>query len=476
MGAAHAAPQEAVALALADARGIGDRDTLYYTRYLDGTHLSPADLALYSRMDTLQVQLLSRSPRKYAPRPVAGGRLLAVDLRYMAENKNDYARVFEVWERFVSREPYYHVTKDYTPQGGTKGRWVFQADFLRKDQTEELYRLTSSRVPVVTMDWFFAMTAVEADRGGIGRGFGYYDFLGIKNRDDYFKLAGVDLKNGRSEQSELLAVVLGHNSGVAQNDRMVVRRAATDGFLWFTLDFFDNNLDERNPLLFLDPKKGLKHQAERHFATLPNGLPVVIACDANGVLQESAPDKIGPDTSARGKDQRIHPSKSCLSCHSNGWLKDIDDEVRQIYKFEPNKGYNLLSSPEKEEEQRLHAAYLRDFNAKLSLDRLAYELAIREAVGLDVKTAAQEYKEAYHKYVTDALSLQQVADGLGVSVEDFQAKLKTYRGSVQSGTGDQLASHILAPLSLSPPRPVTRGNYEQMYNLLQQLSRGVPKP
>lgn len=492
---ASAAPQEALALALADARAIGDHDTAVYTRYLDGTHLPPERLAAYQRMACrLQPNLLSNAPRKYVPRFFADGTMVAIDLRYIARNKADYARVHTTWEKFLSREPYYHQRKviyEQTPPDAY-GRAnppkqilkTFYAEFLPGSQYEELRKTVNSYTPIVTMDWFFAMTCIEADRGGnegakfVGGGFGYYDFLGIKNRDDYFKLAGVNLDSGRSKQSELLAVVLGHNSGVATNDRMIVRRAAEDGFLWYTLDFFDNNLDERNPLAILDPTKGLKHQAERHFATLPNGLPVVIACTDKGELQTYAPGEIGGDTSARGKDLRIHSAKSCLSCHGNGFLKDINDEVKAIYKFEPNKGYNLLSAPEKEEELKLHDAYLRDFRAKLEFDRVAYETAVREIVGYPPENGqpvkmvtplvSAEYRECYQWYASDPVTMEQVCQGLGVTVEDFKAKLKAYRKN------DQLSSHILAPLSLDPPRPVTRNNYELLYPLLQAMTRGIP--
>jgi hypothetical protein len=491
---AYAGPADAVPLILADCKAIGDAETCHFTRYLDGTHLAGEKLPVYQRMACrLQPNLLSRAPRMYTSvRLIADGRIAAVDLRYLAQNQKDYGRMYTTWERFAEREPYYHQRKEYQEPSsydaygrvvaGRRGFKSVAADHLVKGQMDELYKLTASECPIVTMDWFFAMTAVSADRGAeqggkfVGGGFGYYDFIGVKNRDDFFKLAGVNLGEDRSEQSELLAVVLAHNSGVAQNDRMVVRRAATDGFVWYTMDFFDNNLDERNPLLLLDPKRGLKHQAERHFATLPNGLPAVMACTAAGELQVTAPDKIGPDTTARGKDMRIHCAKSCLSCHNNGFLKDINDEVRQIYRYEPKRGYNLLTSPDKEEELKLQAAYLRDFRGKLELDRLSYEQAVRQVVGyapedgrpIDkvIPRVSAEYRDCYQWYVVDPLSVEQVAAGIGCTVEEFAGRLKVYRAA------DQLTNHVLAQLSVD--RSITRNSYEIVYPLLQQMVRGKP--
>lgn len=473
-GIAHAAPQDGLLFAWVDAKTL-DKNTAYFTRYLDMSHFDKNRQEFYSTLLNFHINLLSREAALVPCRIFANGRMLAIDLR-------DYGIDPKVWERLVAREPYYHETRvilDYptvttTDQYGkaqqTKGapkqvRKVSPARHLPSKDVQELYVLTRSEVPVVTVDWFFAMTAVAADRGGIGKGFGYYDFLGLKNRADYFKLIGFDEKEWRGIISEIGAIVLAHNSGVAQNDRMVVRRGAVDGWAWFTLDFFDNNLEDRNPLAILDRDKGLKHQAERHFGRLPNGLPVVIACDDKGVLQETAPDKIGPDTTARGNDKRIHSSKSCLSCHSNGFLKDIPDEVRLIYTVDREKGYNLLTSPIKEEQIKLQRIYLRDLQQHLDADRASYAKAVQECNGQEVKLACEDYREGYEAYILRPLSPDACAAGLGVSRQDFDRRLAAYR------TADPLAAHALAALSVN--RPITRSSFESLYPLLQQVTRGV---
>lgn len=477
-GPACAVPQEALVLCVADARTL-DKDTAYATRYLDISHMGDKDRAFYTRVLQFHINLLSREASLVPLRGLEGGGVLALDLR-------DYALDARVWERLAAREPFYHETYEAAGlqepiyatdsygqrrQTGTKAgasvRKVRPARHLIPAVVDELYRLTQSQVPVVFGDWFFVQTCVEADRGGIGKGFGYYDFLGLKNRADYFKLIGFDEKDWRSTISEIAAIVLGHNSGVAQNDRVVVRRGAVDGWAWFTLDFFDSNRDDHNPLAFLDRDKGLKHQAERHFGRLPNGLPVVIACDDKGVLQETAPDKIGPDSSANGNDKRIHSNKSCLSCHSNGFLKDVSDEVRLIYQVNREKGYNLLTSPIKEEQIKLQRIYLRDLVYHIENDRREYARAVKECNGQEVKDASNDYRDAYERYVLRPVSTEAVAAGLGLPEFVFKARLAQYRAA------DQLTTHILAPLSVG--RPITRTNYESLYPLLQQITRGVVK-
>jgi len=426
-------------------------------------------------MLTLHTNLLSREAVLKAPRAIAGVRLLAIDLR-------NYAIDVKVWEKLVDREPYYHQQKELVENipvhaNDQYGRQYiarydqkktiksYPADHLSKSQLDEIYTLTNSQVPIVCGDWFLVMTSIEADRGGIGKGFGYYDFLGLKNRNDYFQIIGFDEKDKRSALSEIGAVVMAHNSGVAQNDRMVVRRAAIDGWAWFTLDFFDSNKNERNPLAILDRDKGLKHQAERHFGRLPNGLPIMIACDGQGVLQETAPDKIGPDTTAKGQDTRIHPAKSCVSCHgTSNFLRDINDEVRIIYTVDKERGYNLLTSPINEERLKLERIYLRDLRRYLENDRRDYAIAVRDCIGQDIKEASIEYREAYEKYTLNPVTVDTIARGLGIPRNTFLEKFKAYRSN------DKLTTHVLAPLSVG--RPISRTNYESTYALLQSVVRG----
>ena len=475
--AAQAAPQEAIALAIADARTL-DKDEAYRTRYLDLTHFPEVDRQFYTRVLTLHINLLSREAVLKPMRSVSGNQLYAIDL-------GNYGIDTKVWEKLIEREPAYHQIKvqvENVPVNGTDAygrqtvvrydqktaRRVYHADHLPKGQVEEICGLTQSHTPIVWGDWFFAMTSIEADRGGIGKGYGYYDFLGLKNRNDYFQIIGFDEKDKRAALSEIGAVVMSHNSGVAQNDRMIVRRSAVDGWAWFTLDFFDSNREERNPLAILDRDKGLKHQAERHFGRLPNGLPIMIACNEKGELVETAPDKIGPDHTAKGQDTRIHPAKSCVSCHgTSNFLRDVSDEVRITYTTDKERGYNLLTSPLNEERLKLERIYLRDLKRYLENDRRDYAIAVRDCVNMEVKDAAVEYREAYERYTLTPVTVDMVASGVGVTKEVFLEKLRAYRAS------DKLVTHVLAPLSVG--RPITRVNFEQIYPLLQQVTRGVPQ-
>jgi hypothetical protein len=397
--------------------------------------------------------------------------LLAIDLR-------DYGIDPAVWERLTEREPFFHAPtySVVTDPGGTDQygrptagrqrtvRKVGPGGWLDPAAVRDLYALTRSSCPVVLADWWFAQTSIEADRGGIGTGFGYYDFLGLKTRADYFKLIGFAESDPRSVVSEVGAVVLGVNSGVAQNNRMAVRRAAVDGFAWFTLDALDSNRDERDPLTFLDRQKGLVHDAERHFGRLPNGLPVVIACNAKGELQESAPDRIGPDKTAGGNDQRIHAAKSCFSCHSNGGLKDLPDEVRAIFQADRQRGQYLLNSPLKDEQLKLARIYLRDIQQKIDDDRRDYERAVKEACGLTFREFGGAYREQYERYVLGSVGPDEAARYVGCTPAEFSQRVGAYR------TADRLLAVPLA--SLAKGRQIPRTNFELIYPVLSEVVRG----
>src|SRR5207253_2525217 len=76
-----------------------------------------------------------------------------------------------------------------------------------------------------------------------------------------------------------------------------------------------------------------RHQAEEHYLTLPNGLPVYFLGNAQGERQDSAPDFIGSDTSVLNvsRDGRIHVCLGCVRCHAGNVLQPIDDWARKNY-------------------------------------------------------------------------------------------------------------------------------------------------
>jgi hypothetical protein len=513
---ALAAPQEGLALAWEDAKKL-DKATAYYTRYLDLTHAEamygPGGYASYAKDDTVLLNYLSTSPNLYTPRTLtvkgkdAQGKevdvpqMLAVDLRRLCsyKDKDRPLYLYKLWERLVDREFFYHQFDGYQDvedwdvdqfgrrvptqaRGRRNVRKMRPADHLNKAQLAELYAATASQVPVVCGDWFFWLASVSADRGNekdgkfVGGGYGYYDFLGLKNRADYFRVIGFDPNNLKSEESLLLAVVDKTDGGVAQNHRMIAREDAVGRPAWRTLDFLDNNLGNRNPLKILNPYRGLDHQAEEHFGTLSNGLAVTIACDAKGNLQTTAPDKIGPDKSARwdgNKDYRIHTTRSCFSCHSNGFLQDIPDKVRATYRFDPKGGYNALASADEYEREFLQAAYLRDLNVKVRRDREEYELALAPLLPpLKDKPSstqvAEVFNEGYFRYELARMSPAMVAAGLGVTPEVFAERFRAYR------LNDKLSSHPINVLSTGGA--MARVDYEEHYALLMQITRGVSVP
>jgi hypothetical protein len=469
-GPLFADPGSALAFAVEDAcelaRTEAGRERLHYVRYLDLSSHEPGDKpgqrGWWARLLTMQLNALSREAHLTPPRVVAGGNLLAFDLRDYRIDKFVYGRL----NGLTAGEPYFHVVVRIDEHGRSVKKSDY-APWMNPVGMKLLIELTGSSVPILRGDWFFGQTCIQAGRGKAGSedGHGYYDFLGVKNRDDYFRLVGVDVKRARERQSELSAVVIGTRSGVAQNTRQVVRLGADDGGAWFTLDVFDADQDVRNGLRLLDRDKGYKHDAEEHFGRLPNGLWAVIACDDRGNLQDSAPDKIGSDKTARGNDRRIHSAKSCFSCHVNGGLQDLEDEVRAT--FTPGKGGTAeLGSVEYYEALKLRRLFLRDLAPFLAKDRLAYTLALKECCGMTPPELAAAYREGYELYYLAPVTLELAANELGCTPADLTRKIVAFRKTETN------FDPSLAPLVVG--RPLSRTNFEELYPTLQKIMRDYP--
>jgi hypothetical protein len=354
----------------------------------------------------------------------------------------------------------------------------YQATWLDGWEIQNLKYFTHSEVPILRGDWFFAQTCLSADRGDFKnrKGFGYYDFNGIANRDDFFRLVGLDERRAKDRQNEFAAVILGRSSGVAQNDRVAIRLGADDGGAYGTLDFFDSNRDIKNPLRIIDRDKGLKHDAEEWFGFGPNFLWKVIACTDKGELQESAPDKIGPDKTAKGNDRRIHVSKSCFSCHTDGGLQDLgEDEVRATFTKDGKGGYFELGSVDFGEALKLKRILLRDLRPSIAKDRETYRVALAEATrlpeiegdkGWTPAEAAAAIRDGYELYWVQPVTVAMVANELGCTPDDLTRKLVAFRSRETN------YDPSLAPLLKG--RSITRNNMEELYPTLQKIMRDYP--
>lgn len=429
------------------------------TRYISYWWVDEKLRPEHVQINNLWINSLSRASALKPMRKVTET-LYAVDLYQYRINP-------KIWEGFKNFDPYFHVQlKKVAPWPGgiwpKDGKHYESNAFLHETKTAAaapwlptkeigtLVALTQSESPLLRADWWFNQTSIQDQRDGVG----YYDFLGVKNRDDFDKLVALDIKASQKIEREFRAIV--SRSGVSRFGRQLERLQGLTGGYWRTLDVLDDNKNERNALRNLDAD--YKHQAEEIYAPLSNGLFAYFLCDQNGVRQDSAPDKIGYDKTASLNDGRIHIGLSCVRCHVEG-LRPINDWGRQIF----TKGINL-ASPDREKAKRLEQLYLSNLDKWYKADNDAYAAALKECCNMTPEESAKAIGRVWKAYDERDLLPADAAREFGLTEEVYLERLRAYF------TADKLADLVLASHIADPPIAIRQDDFEQLMPLVAPIA------
>jgi hypothetical protein len=469
---ALAGPNEAVAAALKDARVL-PAEVATHVRYLTTCALRDADKADFAKVLSFHVNSLSRE--------VDLGQLVRIAPDLYRVDLRDFGWDARVYERLADSDPWFHIrlkteTEETEPwghyeNGDRAGRFVITeqrktgrkvvrqitaaAPWLDASAIAELVRRTASTTPLLRADWFFVQTAISE-----GRDPGYLDFLGIKNRADFEKLVGLDAELAKRLQRETRAILT--RSGVALNNRQIVRFQTITGGYWVTLDS-EKSTDRDNAARLLDGD--YQHDAEEIYGVLPNGLFAVGAFAAkDGAVQETVPDKIASDGSTTSNDRRIHTAKSCFTCHVEG-IRPIDDYARRLY-----RGSVKLQAVDYDQFRRLQRLYLSDLDSKVRRDQADYAEVLGRVNGLKPGENARAYLRAWDSYVEHDLSPDDVARELGVARAALVEALKKY-----ATTTGQL-DPVLASVLQQPPLPLRREHVDEAVPLFYLALKGYVTP
>ena len=498
IGAAPVAtsPASAVALAAADAIRLPEHDRRFYRYFWD-----PSRDENFSLAYGLHLNLLSDQPFLVLPVEVVPG-LLRIDTRDYGHDKR-----LDVFERFAGLDIFFHEKAKAVEESTVKTYWPggkWDADDKTYESGMHPYKVPAGHIldvaatwtsapvevspnkfeaaidvlrrelitetPILNAQWHFAQTARATSIRNRDEKVGYYQWLGIKDRDSFFALTGVDRKVATALFAEHRAVVL--RSGIGQQNRQVVRLGSTAGGVWGTLDPFDQSgrgVARRN---LRDGE--FVHNAERWYGPLPNGLFATLLSSAKGDVQASAPDQIGPDDSPlnTSRDFRVHANLSCIRCHGQSdWLRPIDDWARTAFRA---GGALRFQEAERKVFVELGSQYLRDLNGLLVRDRAGYAAATMQVTsrpgraGLTSARVAAAYARAWDDYVQRGLLPSDAARELGVSEQTWLSALRRY--SAATGKADLVLSDHLD----DPPRPIPRLDWESSYAFAQSILTQYP--
>jgi hypothetical protein len=490
--------KEAPALAYKDACRLPAKDRPY-VRYL----WWPKSWQHARILTKGQQAFLSDQGKFPNPVEVAPG-LFRIDARESGWDKR-----FQVWERFAGTDVFFHakwkfledaVVNVYFPAGDYDGkrfgfghseRTVRAGDTLDRPALwgnppvdlgdgvvgkaqDELRKMLHTEAPILMGPWFLTQTQRQISIRNEEEGTGYNDFLGIKDRNDFFRLTGLDEKKAVELYQEWRAVV--EDSGISQQNRQVVALRGVTGVTWGTLDVFKQKgqgVAKRNL------RRGeFKANAEEWIGPKADGLPVMALIDAaTGKAVASAPDKIGPDDSPLNptRDKRVHNGISCFRCHGvdRDFIKPFDDWVRRQHQ----KNKALLVDPDKKVLLELESAYLRDIQrlAASSRGEFAYAFAQLTSAGpgdpgLTVAGFTRIYAEAWNRYVHEPVTLEAACEEIGADPKTMVGRLADYQR--KRGKSDTVLGVFLD----EPSGKMTRLDWEDTVALAAAVYYGYATP
>lgn len=507
-------PAQAAEVAHADAVRIHPHDRIF-VRYLWWPPGWP-DEALLTR-----AQQAMLSDRGDFPNPVrVAPHLYRLDAResgWDLRKKNGQPTGLQVWEKFAATDFVFHVrwkfledgtVTVYYPQGTYDGKWYIrtsQEKRVKAGETidrpapwanplvdpkalvgaqDELRKLLYTEVPILSGPFFLVRTMRQLDLDNLDHGTGYYNFLGIRNRQDYFDFIGLDDKVARAKFTELRELV--KRSGISNQERILGTLSGATGRAWFTLDF-KSQKGRGQPARNLLPGEA-EHDAEEWIAPKPDGLPITSlnAAKANaaaavkaGDVQANAPDFIGGNRSAANvtNDLRIHPHPgSCSDCHAkDNFIASFDGWARK--KFIPGKA--ALIDPDKRVQEELRFLYLRDLEWEVKRSRDGFARAVARLTstgpkdpGLTVPAFFSKMQGAYYSYVwpKGGVTAEIASQEFGVPKDRFLANLRAYNRN--RGASDQILSDFLD----APDGWVTRLAWEDSFQFAAVIGLGLNVP
>lgn len=428
-------PQAAVAAALADARTLGP--AAQDAGYLDCSTFSAEFRPKAMQGLAFVINSLSRNPEIVKP-VLLPGNVLRVSLSELGWKR-------AVWDKQANLDPYFTVrlVKVEPWKGGVwndgrhyaagsfkvQGEFPAAAPWLPKAEVAELITLTGSPIPVVRADWWAANAFRQQGINGKENGFGYYDWLGVKDRAGFQRLVRLDEKTSLELLLEMRAVVAAGESGVAQHNRQIVRLKSYVGAYWETLDTRSSQDELKGGKLVKAQnakrhvgRGELQHDAEEHYAALANGLFGFLLCDAAGKLQALAPEFIGADDSPlrAGKDHNIHVGLACVRCHVDG-LRGIDDHMRKT--FTGPAEFETYDAKKHNENKR---QYFSNLNAQLAKDRAVYEEALLLCNGLTPAENAKAVADLWNWYALRKRTIADLAIEFGVPEKQLRETIVKY--------------------------------------------------
>lgn len=441
-------PVWAARMALADSATL-PADVASRTRYVwlrGGTKEELAVLAFVvnSTLSQINTPLEPGSPAIF---PLAGGRLVRLDLGLIATDEADLLNLVETWERLDAQNSDFLATVEtrrivkFDKPREIRGKlhtsqWVIDrangpaahiasddphAAMTREQWNAWTVHLGTTRVPIIdSRDLIRA--ALDVLEGGL-----YYEFRGITkfaNLKDYLAARGASQEQVTRLESLEKAVIA--TSAVTDKERMVavfrgagVRPSQGTGAVAITFDQFDG--DQSDSLSPLENLINFVGRGSEVIIERSNGFHEWTAWDAAGKLVRAVPDEIVVDHRIpEPASNTLRAGISCIRCHgpADGWIPHGND-VPEILAA-GTEIFGDLSSPENQRKQAqlIAGLYSGDwFEAgigPLAIGRITYRRAVFQGTGMAAPEVQALLVQRYDQFRYGKLDVWAVAAELGI--------------------------------------------------------------
>lgn len=364
-------------------------------------------------------------------------------------------RTFRVTETKKIKKPVAKKAKGFA-------KWVTDTPEAKTAFENLQTKMGKTDVPVLQWTHLYYESAVSLDRK-----VGYYGFLGIKDLKTYERLIGVARKEVDAERlAEIREAVANSTVTTPETLRRIVVLNAVGGHYFLTQDSNQKKLaagdvDKGNPLF--EHGDDYVFQAIETFGNLNNGLPATGLFSNAGEKQDIAPDFIASDSTAPYTDRKVHVNLSCVRCHSNGGMQDVNGWVRNVLNLPPNQ----LNGRTPEEKKKLAEFYVeRHLEPAIKAYRERVDTACLEATGWKWQQFSAAYAKSWAR-VEGPVTIEMAALELGCTVAAYKTALLKLGPSCHPS----LVAH-----RLEKPVAIPRALWIRAYPFAQDALRGVIRP
>lgn len=381
-------PDSAITTAIIRDLEAADTEDRRFYRYFSLVHLANANVRFiepYRLALSKLLNSLSQSTEMALPKTIDGSKLiLRIDTRL-------YQWPSAAWTSVVALYPY--------------GLPIFG--------TERIRELSGAQIPFVRADWFVAKASTSPL---------YEEILGLPSTlKELEARLKIDSASAATTPNVFRAGM--PSSNVSLNQRVVERHPLSSGgpgaYYWKSFDYANNTQTN----IIADPLS-LNPDGGEIIFSLPNGLQAYMIVDKTGKRLNVAPIEIVRNRN-EPDDPIVRNGRSCMSCHYQG-MQTFNDQVRgELLKLQervqngtaPKLTFNLAQG------LRLYPDQA-DSDRVVARDSLRFRRAVDDAGSILGNSPQTEPINLLSKQFESELNSILAASELGLSVSDFQSRLK----------------------------------------------------